>query len=271
MIRLVTLYGIGDAYLVCAFAAAFEAERHIKPVVILKSQHAVIGDMFGVDYEVNDALIASAEGDGNLQRCYENLIEDGGTFFVHPHFLRSGVRVDRLTVKTRASQADMYRAFLGISPWAPLAVPRWDTVRKVPHNDVLFVERARSWPNLPGTFWSALASALAPRTVLCVPDSEPLSHVLAAAASVDWVIGPQCGLLSLLIESALPCRKTLLVRELDDETGLGPFGMRKAFPYMGPDTFAGDIHPEVDCYPVWADGRGWDAIIEHLTTPKGAA
>lgn len=261
MIRIVALYGTGDCYLVCALARAFEREHKIEPVVVAKASHGAIPEMFGVRWQLDEDLVR--HGEGNLQQCwahYENRIVDGATFFAHPHFVRSGARLDQLTLKWRASQADMYRAILHLSPWAPLDKPTPPQVERC--GGALVITEARSWPNLPPEFWSALVGQLRARGIaVAVNDrSRPLSDLLQDCAAADWIVGPQCGTMAMACEMGLPARKILVARDLADCPYL--FGLTESMPYGHCSTFAGTDHPDVDHFVVPA--AAWEPRIEDI-------
>jgi hypothetical protein len=261
MIRLVALYGVGDSYLVCALTRAFEAEHGYPARVVVKSAQAAIPEMFDLDYEVDDALVKDGEDAADLRQRL-NSPADGTTMFVHPHFINSGARLDHLTVMPRVSQAAMYRALLHLSPWTPLAVPESRQLDRMKIDaDILLIPEARSWPNFPHRYWEGLQDVLrmSGRIVLMCDPLWTLHELFACCAGVGHVIGPQCGVMSTLIEAGFPCRKTLITRELDDETGPGPFGLKSAWPYQCVETFAGESHPEVDEYLVGRDN--WSEVM----------
>lgn len=260
MIRLVALYGVGDAYLVCGLARAFEQHHGYGVRVVVKSAQAAIPAMFGLEYNTDDAGIVAAEGDNKLHREYENILADGHTFYVHPHFLRSGSRIDQLTVKSRVSQADMYRALLRLSPWAALETPGIDV--KV-YEEIILLPMAKSWPNLPMPFWNTLASRLrnAGKPVRFVEPGWPLDQLIDRCAGAPHVIGAQCGVMSLLCEMRLPCRKTFAICELTDKNP-GVFGITHTMPYGHAITFAGNDHLNVRHFVV--SPHNWEASIEPL-------
>ena len=265
MIKLVCLYGVGDAYLVCGLVRAFEAHHGYPARIVLKSSQAVIAEMFGVDHEVDTELVEEAERNHDFKCGYENVRSDGSTFYAHPHFLRSGARIDQLTVKMpRTSQADMYRALLGLSPWAPLEIPAGRITIEPPVDiepgSVLIVERARSWPSPLPEFWDAFEARYG-KPVRRLPADWSLANAFGLATISEWVIGPQCGFMSVLMEAGYQCRKTLVSRELDADAGPGPFGMTSAWPYMRAEIFAGNSHPDVDEYLVGTDPTQWDEVI----------
>lgn len=261
MINLVCLYGVGDAYLVCALHRSFQATHGIQARVVVKSSQAVVPEMFGVPFVVDDALVQRAEGDADLQRNYPNVIADGATFYVHPHFVRTGARLDQLTVKARVSQADMYRALLHLSPWATLAHGRFDALPVT--RDVVLITQSRSWPNLPPEFWTTLADRLraARRSVDVVDPGWSLRELFAACSGANNVIGPQCGVMSVLCEIGFPCRKTFAVRMLSEQCPY-LFGLEETLPYGDTATFAGRHHT-ADLIVVSPD---WSGAVEAIVS-----
>ena len=240
MIDLACLYGTGDTYLVSALAQAVEQHHGDREVeLIVKSQHACIPEMFGLRYRIDDRLIAKAEKSHAMHLGYDNMI-GGGIYYVHPHFVRSGVRIDHLTVKPSVSQADMYRALLHLPPDAPLAVPH--LIHQAPYRprSVLLIPEARSWPNDRPAFWQKLATALNKKGwwVLFNEPAWPLKALLDACLGSEWVIGPQCGVMAILCAAQFPCRKTIATPSVDG--GLYPgLPVDRTFPYAYVTKFTG--------------------------------
>jgi len=255
----VTIGGTGDAYLVCALSAAFAAHHGCRSVeVVGKSRHRAIANLFaGVRWASDDALIAHVEGDTAFHAAHDNAFLSGSApFFVHPCFLRSGARIDKLTMVESPSQADMYRALLRLPPDAPLSTPsRLPAVQQVP-GTVLLIPEAISWPNTQPAFWSALAEALrrrGRRVTFNDPDWA-LDEVFRRAAASEWVIGPQCGLMSILVTGRFPCRKSLCSPRLSDANKKHVLLSPRTFPYAYVTKFAGEDH-DVDEFEVRDDNH----------------
>lgn len=233
MIRLVTIGGTGDAYMCCALLDAFRKEHKRDDVeIVLPAKYATIAAMFPVPYVIHDDIVKQAEGSVEMQRTYENvLLAPETTFYVHPCFLRSEIRVDKLTTKIDASQADMYRMILRVPLDAPLTIPtRLPAAAKQPFS-VLLIPDAISWPNTQPAFWNTLANALRAtgRHVLMNDPSWSMEKLFERCSGVDWVIGPQCGVMSILVTGRFPCRKTLASPELD--------GLNKKLWFLSDSTF----------------------------------
>lgn len=258
MIHLVTIGGTGDAYMVCALFEAFKREHKREDVdVILPEKYATIAAMFGVPHVVNDALVKQAEGSVEMQRTYENvLLAPETTFYVHPCFLRSEIRVDKLTTKPDASQADMYRMILRVPLDAPLSIPTRIPRPPVQRYSVLLIPEAVSWPNTQPTFWPALAQGLrvAGRAVVTNNLAWSLEQLFEACAASDWVIGPQCGVMSILCTGRFPCRKTLASPKLDATNTKLWFLSESTFPYAYVTKFAHDDY-DVEEYEITNDNH----------------
>lgn len=233
-VRLVTIGGSGDAYLVCALVEAFKRHHGRDDVeVVGKAKYACIANLFRVRFRADDALCHAAEGDVALQRTYENiLLSPTMPFYVHPCFLRSEIRVDKLTTKPDASQADMYRMILRVPSDAPLSIPETPAVAPAP-GTVILIPDAVSWPNTQPAFWAALAPALVAtgRTVMVNDPEWSLQELLVRCAAAEWVIAPQCGVMSILVTGRFPCRKTLASAALTDENKKLSFLSPQTFPY----------------------------------------
>ncbi len=232
-IRLVALGGTGDVYLVSALHDAFRRAHGREDVeVITQSKFAAICEMFGVPHAVDDELVLKAQGDVEMQRTYENAICDLTPFYAHPCFLRSEIRVDKLTTKPDASQADMYRMLLRVPLDAPLTVPtRLPVV--APSDEVILIPKAVSWPNTQPLFWEKLARDLrfAGHKVVVNEPTWSLRDLFERCAAADWVIGPQCGVMSILVTGRFPCRKTLASPLLDESNKMLSFLSPQTFPY----------------------------------------
>lgn len=260
MIRLVALHGTGDTYLVCALIHAFEKHHGIPAKVICKNAHRYIPEMFGfLDYEIADVLVAEAETSATKQRFYLNEIRDGSTYFVHPSFARSDVRVDQFTFVCRPiSQADMYKALLHLPLDTPPDRPKFELAEQPPGRRVLLIKEARSWPNTQPAFWDKLQGALADHEykVLYNPPVWNLEALFSACAISDWVIGPQCGVMSILCHAKFPCRKSFCTPQQ-----VPGIPIKTTMPYAGVRTFAGEDY-DVDEHVVADDNHS--AIIHRL-------
>jgi hypothetical protein len=213
------MFGTGDVYLACALLESFKQYHDRLDVeLVVKAHDAPIADLFDHTYTIDDHLVIFAENHPDFQRTYENvLLKDERPFYVHPSFVRSGARIDQLTAHYHASQADMYRVLLGLPHYVPLAAPcNLPTPPRDP-GTVLLVPEARSWPNHWPWFWDNLNYALT-RAGYSTRRNNPawsLGDLFACAAASDWVIGPQCGVMSILTAAAFPCRKSLVTPSVD--------------------------------------------------------
>lgn len=232
MVRLVILGGTGDVYLVCSLFAAFKERHNREAEVILRGRYACIAQMFDVPYVVDEATITTAETDHALQRDYDNVIGDSRYFYTHPCFLRSQTRVDHMTTKPDASQADMYKMILRIPPDTPLALPRLPHTPNVDQRKVVLIPRSTSWPNEDPAFWAMLGVYLSERgwNVVWNDASWSLAELFAHCSGSAWVIGPQCGVMSILVTGRFPCRKTFAVASVDDNNAPG-FLPTQTYPY----------------------------------------
>jgi hypothetical protein len=255
MTRLVCMWGTGDTYLVCALAREFEKQHGTTVEIVTKGQHLVIPVMFDLEASAGDREIQIAETDKELQRSWPN---DGETIYCHPSFVRTPARLDQLTLKTSVCQADMYRAILRISPWSPLAKPnKWPLLAEDERyrDAVLTIPWAKSWPNANPAFWDAVEAKLRARGER-VGRSDPtwaLGYLFGVASQAKWVIGAQCGVMSIIAEN-LTCKKTFAVTQLLDKV---LHGLEYTFPYGDPEKFMG------------TSNHGWDVVLvpPHLVPP----
>jgi len=257
--KVVVLGGTGDAYLISALHA--EIQGVYGPVeIVTRERLACVPEMFGVPHVVDDDIVAHAEQDFSFQRTHSNLHSDD-VFYAHPCFVRTPFRVDHLTTKPDASQADMYRMILGLDPYAPLALPRHPDVPTEPGR-VTIIEDSTSWPNTQPTFWPRLAGALreAGWQVEINNKSWPLSELFARCAASEWVIGPQCGVMSVLVTGEFPCRKTLATPNIDGNRR-PEYLARETFPYGYVTKFA---NTDYDVEEFKIDGDNHEALVRSI-------
>jgi hypothetical protein len=215
MIRLVVLGASGDAYLVCGLAGSVQEYYGTEVEVVLRQRLAPVAELFKVRYVIDDELVHAAETNGDMHANHVNRIGDGVTTYAHPCFRISPHRVDHLTTKSDASQADMYRIILGLPPNAKLALPHVPPMAQQP-DTVLLITESTSWPNRQPNFWPYLAEGLLrTREVVWNDSSWDLAELFRRCAAAEWVIGPQCGVMSILVTGQFPCRKTLATPSLD--------------------------------------------------------
>jgi len=254
VINIVILGGTGDVYLLSALFEVFRQTHNRDAVLVVRERYRCIPEMFGVPCVVDDGVINNAEVDIAMQRDYDNTFIDGRNFYAHPSFLRTQVRVDHLTTKPDVSQADMYKAILRV-PWgATLALPKIPEVEQKP-GKVVLIPDARSWPNLYPGFWGTLATKLSYAGWNVQNNNGSgwsLKQLFAHCAEAEWVIGPQCGVMSILVTGRFPCRKTLASCNID---GSGTFIFSThTFPYAYVTKFSNHDY-DVEEFKICADGQ----------------
>lgn len=271
MIRLVSLGGTGDAYLVCALARAVEAQYDSEVTVALRERQLAVPEMFGLRCEAADDEVARAERSRATQRSYNNRLAAGRTFYAHPCFTRSHVSLAELTtLPGQLSQAHVFRALLGLPLDTPLEVPPLPTAERR-ENVALLIPEAGSWPNDQPEFWATLAQELRAGgwSVEINDDASPLADLLTFAASAEMVAGPQCGVMSIPVAAEFPCRKVLCTPQIEEGEGF-PVGYRRlraTFPYAYVTKFTGNDY-DVDEYRITA--RNHAEVVESiLAAPRG--
>jgi riboflavin biosynthesis pyrimidine reductase len=260
LIPLVALYGVGDAYLVCSLARAFQRHHNVHAVVVVKPSQKFIPEWFGLLHQTDERIVAMAEaGERALWQTYDNAIVDGAPIYVHPHFVKTPTRLDQLTIKPRVSQADMYRALMQLPPDASMEKPNGLNVMLT--RDVVMITSSRSWPNMEWPFYSKLAERLrsSGREVTSNSPSWSLEELLRHCASAQEIIGPQCGVMSILLEAGIGGHKTLCIRELGPDCPY-LFGLQQTMPYGHCSTFAGNDHPNVDHIRV--SPQDWESRVD---------
>lgn len=270
MIRILSLGGTGDAYLVSALARAVMV-KYTSPVrIALRSRYTYIPASFGMEYEVADDEVAAAENNTDLQRDYDNQVAPDRTFYAHPCFTRSGVRIDELsTLPGVLSQAHLYRALLGLSLDEPLSLPSVPAVETKP-NSALLIPQAVSWPNDQPKFWRALERALRANgwDVRVNDPAVPLVDLFMQAAGAEMVAGPQCGVMSILVSGRFPCRKVFCTPSIDGTPGffVGKRVLNQTYPYGYVTKFDG-LQYNVEEYRL-TSGNHAEVIQAILTAPR---
>lgn len=268
MKKLVVLGGTGDVYLICALAQAF-INRYGPATVITREKFGAVCELFpDVPCGFDEGMVHRGENDRQMQLEYDNRIEHE-IFYTHPCFERSRVRVDHLTVKTDVSQADMYRMLLRLPADTPLAMPKVpERMLNYPLGSILLIPDAVSWPNTQPVFWQRLEERLRSmdRNVVVNDPRWNLQKLLRVAASSEWVIGPQCGVMSILATGSFPCRKTFATPSVDHERAPG-FLASQTFPYAYVTKFANNDY-DVEEFKVSIENR--DEIVEAIATGSNA-
>ena len=240
MQQIVILGGLGDVYLVCALYESFCRHHQTQAEFTIKSGHQAVADLFpGVRYRIDDALTFGAEADRSFQKIHENRLWGNGPFFAHPCMQRTPLHICSLPAKPFVCQADLFRMVLGLPLDAPLTVPLFPAGQPIPKSAM--VVEATTWPNTQPGFYPKLIKAMrdAGFDVWLNDKQLPLRDLLAKAASSEWVIGPQCGLMSIFVTGRFPCRKILATPSIDG--GKAPaYWASSTFPYAHVNRFAGE-------------------------------
>lgn len=218
--RLVVLGGSGDAFLVCGLVGAFRSHHGRNDVrVVLTSRLAAVAGLFGVPYEIDDALVLHAQQNPEFQRNHPNEFLADTPYYVHPCFWRSPVSIDEMTTMPDASQADMYRMLLRLPVRTPLELPPIGSRRPAwtSPDTVVVITDSSSWPNTQPGFWEALVRRLDADGwhVHVNEKADSLDTLLERCRNAAWVIGPQCGVMSILVTGEFACRKTLATPNID--------------------------------------------------------
>jgi len=265
--ELVVLGGLGDVYLVAALYESFCRHHECDAELIVKSGHAAFVNLLhGIRYRVDDDLIAYAEDDHSFQENYENELFIGRPFYPHPCLTRTRIDLTPLTTIPRVSQATMFRSILRLPPESPLALPVVPQ-RQMLSRTVMIVE-ANTWPNTQPAFYPRLIEAMTELGwSVWVNDRElPLRQLLERCAETAWIIGPQCGLMSILVTGRWPCRKTIATPSIDG--GCVPeYWASETYPYAYTSTFA-DQDFDIEEFKITSDNH--DDVIAAIMAGKNA-
>lgn len=218
-------------------------------------------------YDVDDVAVDRAEQNQALQSSWDNQLFATDTYYAHPSFARSGVRVDQMTARSDTSQLGMYRAMLRLPPDAPLSVPKIPQVAR--DGSVLLITESTSWPNTQPKFWPLLEEGLRQqgRRVVLNDRRWGLAELLERCAAASWVIGPQCGVMSILASARFPCRKTFLTPSLDDLDLPNQWAARRTYPYAYVTKFDGCDY-DVEEYKIESGNHA--ALVERVLSGANA-
>jgi len=247
---LVSLYSLGDTFLLCSHLKTFRhrhGESAQRIALVIKRSHLAIASMFSEHFDsvhvVEDAFL-----DQVAQHLMRYGIKSGfgpnQALFVHPHHIND-TRVDEFCNIDGVSQANMYANLLRLPILSPLTSPRVNRnvqdeldhlidrygIRK--GKSAIIFPDTNSWPGqIDEAFWNGLSQQLAGAGWHVYTNSSgnrrggarraaldgsklveiPLHLVIPLLESAGWMIGAQCGLTSIVISARTHCRKTLVVR-----------------------------------------------------------
>lgn len=267
-LKLVVLGGTGDVYLIAALVRAFRLQTQRDAVLVTREKFGAVASMFDIPFYCDEQLVHRGENDRRFQIEGDNHLDSpDGIFYTHPCFERSRVRVDHLTVKTDVSQADMYRMLLRLPPETPLDKPRVPAISQIP-NRVLIIPDAVSWPNTQQEFYRALGPKLehAGWNVVYNDRAWSLFELFQQCAMAEWVIGPQCGVMSILTTGSFPCRKTLATPSVDSGRAPG-FLAAQTFPYAYVTKFANEDY-DVEEFKISIENR--EEMLEAIALGSNA-
>jgi hypothetical protein len=255
VIKLVTLFGTGDTYLVCSLFHAFET-KYGPATIVCKSAHEAIPKMFELPYELDDATVALAEA--NQWDATDNRV------YVHPSCPLNYTRPDQFFFKCGSiSQADMYRALLDLPLDTPLERPKLYKTQQI-DDKVFIIHEAKSWPNTQPVFWRKLNNALKEAGyIVDWNTSGTLAELFWHCAKAGWVIGPQCGVMGILCHAQFPCRKSFCTPSVEQSRPVS-FPVKHTFPYAYVKNFTGEDY-DVDEYEV--GDHNHDVLIAKLFSP----
>ena len=223
---IISLYGLGDTYLIAALCAAFKY-HHCRDgeqlTLIVKESHRDLALLFsGYDHLETwpDHKVATYAAQ---EAGYHHELLPGMLFPAHPSTVL--IRGDDCVRFGRMTDAAMYAMILGVPTDAPLSLPVIppsvrDEARAIAqeldvdlrHTAILF-PGANSSPPPPDHTWHQLKFDLAHagwKVIVNDLEKIPLRTVIPLCEIAGWAIGTTCGLMQMLISSRAQCRKTIL-------------------------------------------------------------
>jgi hypothetical protein len=131
-------------------------------------------------------------------------------------------------------------------------------------DSVLIIHDAKSWPNTQPVFWRKLNNALKEAGYgVDWNTGGTLEELFNRCAMASWVIGPQCGVLSILTAAHFPCRKSFCT-----PSTLPGIPIKSTFPYAYVNKFSGEDF-DVDEYEITDNNH--EAVIAKLLSPGACA
>lgn len=245
----VSLYSLGDTYLLCSLAKAFRSvhcKNGEKIVLVVKESHLAIAELFIDDID-SVYLMQKDTTDRALRYLMDNGLKcgfgPGEALFIHPHHVND-TRVDDFTNLEGVSQVNMYANLLRLPirtlPGTPIIPSNRHLEAKslserygvIEGKSVVLFPDSNSWPQLPGVFWKKFSINLSKKgwnvftnsagnntsgtRDVPLPGSSlidiPLHLVIPFLEQAGWVIGALCGLMNVVISSQTKCKKTVVVR-----------------------------------------------------------
>jgi hypothetical protein len=246
---IVSLYSLGDTYLLCSLAKSFRSIHCMnggKIVVVIKESHLAIAELF-IDEIDSIYLMSQHVAERVLRHLLDNRLKcsfgPGEALFIHPHHVND-TRVDDYTNLEGVSQVNMYANLLRLPIRTPPETPKIseenrleaknlaDEYGVIKNKSVVLFPDSNSWPQLPVTFWEKLSISLDKKgwTVFTnsagnnnsgsrtkpLPSSSlidlPVRLVIPFLEEAGWVVGALCGLMNIVISSQTRCKKTIVVR-----------------------------------------------------------
>ena len=232
---LFTNHGTGDTYMTLAFA------HHVgRPVVYGNPAHAAIAAMF--------PDVPSSQGTVGEVALH-----------IHPE-AAPPVGISRYALLGRpVTHADLWRGLLQLPLDAEMRRGQFKCDYHPEEREVLLVTQARSWPNSHPEFWDHLEGRLRAQywNVYRNDPTWSLQKLFDECWMHRWVIGPQCGVMSILCHAGFPCRKTFATPSVDGH----PY-YKRTFPYASVRTFAGEDYDDVEEVKITSDlGRAVDEVM----------
>ena len=212
-------HGLGDTYNISSLCRAFKEKYHPDQLVLIVNSlsHKELALMFpGID---------------------EVIIRDSPPLdnFVNAHPSVNLINPALCVVCDRISDLAMYSMILGLDcnttkPLLPnisdgsrieaLTLANQQLLEKAVRKTVLLVTKANSWPDIPEGFWSLLETKLIKagwHVLRNDPDIMPIRCIIPFAELCGWVIGANCGLMQVFVQSQAKCRKTILTQDLPED------------------------------------------------------
>lgn len=300
---IVSLYSLGDTYLLCSLVKTFRSvhcKKGEKIVVVVKKSHRAVAELFIDDID-SIYLMEKDITDRTLSHLMDNRLKCGfglgEALFIHPHHMND-TRVDDFTNLEGVSQVNMYANLLRLPIRSLPSTPKIPADNRleiksllegsgvITGKSVVLFPDSNSWPQPPGNFWEKLSLSLSKSgwkvftnatgnntsgvRSTALPGSSlidiPLHLVIPFLEQAGWVIGALCGLMNIIISSQAKCKKTVIVR--------GPahgkrlrfnefIQVESAFPYAYQRKFDG-FNYDIEEVQV-RDDDDYDALVKKIT------
>ena len=246
---IISTYGIGDTYFVCAFAEQILKHHGGRSAsVIVKREHADIPKLFTNVLKKSIVL-------GSFNWRVLNKLDrfgPGKPFIGHPHYLNRKDLYERMGLEG-CTVLDLYRSIFSLPPSSPITKPvidqttinsakkRFEHMKLPKGKTIILAPEANSFPTFPMEFWFQLSQALKKKGwhvctnmangSIPIPETRPfyfpLNEAIPVAELAGFVVSFRSGFCDLI--SSAKCKLVVVYPKTTYSAGtyFTSFSLRK--------------------------------------------